>query len=133
MNGEHMDNRLLNRRALIQTLGVTSLIPALPSAALGGPEHTSIVQETLPLQPEAGSGAKHSVRFAVCGMSHDHIYGMVGAIQRGGGELVAAFGEEPDKVAAFTKRYPDVKWVKSEDEILSDGSIQLVLSSTIPS
>jgi len=125
-----MDNRLLDRRTLIQTLGVTSL---LPSAAFGGPEHKSIVHETLPLQPEAGNGARHSIRFAVCGMSHDHIYGMVGAIQRGGGELVAAFGEEPDRVAAFTKRYPDVKWVKSEDEILNDGSIQLVLSATIPS
>jgi len=125
-----MDNRLLDRRTLIQTLGVTSL---LPSAAFGGPEHKSIVHETLPLQPEAGNGAKHSIRFAVCGMSHDHIYGMVGAIQRGGGELVAAYGEEPDKVAAFTKRYPDVKWAKSEDEILSDGSIQLVLSSAIAS
>jgi predicted dehydrogenase len=58
---------------------------------------------------------------------------MVGAIQRGGGELVAAFGEEPGKLAAFTKRYPDVKMVKSADEILNDGSIQLVLSSTIAS
>jgi predicted dehydrogenase len=132
-NGGHMDDRLLNRRALIQTLGVTSILPALPSAAFSGSEHKSIVQETVPLQPEVGNGAKHSIRFAVCGMSHDHIYGMVGAIQRGGGELVAAYGEEPDKVAAFTQRYPDVKWVKSEDEILSDGSIQLVLSSTIAS
>jgi predicted dehydrogenase len=131
--GEHMDKRLLDRRALIQTLGVTTLLPALPSTAFGGPEHKSIVQETVPLQPEVANGAKHSIRFAVCGMSHDHIYGMVGAIQRGGGELVAAYGEEPDKVAAFTKRYPDVKWVKSEDEILNDGSIQLVLSSTIAS
>jgi predicted dehydrogenase len=66
-------------------------------------------------------------------MSHDHIYGMVGAIQRGGGELVAAYGEEPDKIAAFTKRYPDVKWVQSEAGILNDGSIQLVLSSAIAS
>ena len=129
-----MDKRLLDRRALIQTLGATGLLPALSSGAYGEPSQPkSIRQETLPLQPEAGGGARHSIRFAVCGMSHDHIYGMVGAIQRGGGELVAAFGEEPDKVAAFTKRYPDVKWVKSEDEILNDGSIQLVLSSTIPS
>jgi predicted dehydrogenase len=66
-------------------------------------------------------------------MSHDHIYGMVGAIQRGGGELVAAHGEEPDKLAAFTKRYPDVKMVKNEDEILNDASTQLVLSSTVAS
>jgi predicted dehydrogenase len=62
-----------------------------------------------------------------------HIYGMVGAIQRGGGELVAAYGEEPDKLAAFTERYPDVKRVKSDDEILNDASIQLVLSSTVAS
>jgi predicted dehydrogenase len=125
-----MDKRLLDRRALIQTLGVAGLVPR---AAFSGPEHKSVVQETLPLQPEAGNGTKHSIRFAVCGMSHDHIYGMVGAIQRGGGELVAAYGEEPDKIAAFTKRYPDVKWVQSEAGILNDGSIQLVLSSTIAS
>ncbi|MDB6103132.1 MAG: oxidoreductase domain protein [Gammaproteobacteria bacterium] len=125
-----MDTRLLDRRALIQTLGVTGLVPR---AAFSGPEHKSIVQETLQLQPEAESGAKHSIRFAVCGMSHDHIYGMVGAIQRGGGELVAAYGEEPDKIAAFTKRYPEVKWVQSEAGILNDGSIQLVLSSAIAS
>jgi predicted dehydrogenase len=75
---------------------------------------------------------KYSVKFAVCGMSHDHIYGMVEAVKRGGGVLVAAYGAEPDKVAGFSKRYPDVKMVKSEDEILNDGSIQLVLSSTIP-
>jgi predicted dehydrogenase len=58
---------------------------------------------------------------------------MVGAIQRGGGELVMAQGTEPDKVAAFKKRYPDVKWAATEDEILHDPSIQLVLSSKIAS
>jgi predicted dehydrogenase len=74
---------------------------------------------------------KVSIRFAVCGMSHDHIYGMTEAIRRGGGELVLAYGEEPDKVAAYRKRYPDVKWASSEDEILNDNSTQLVLSSKI--
>ena len=109
----------MDRREILQTLGVTTLLPQ------------AVVAETLPPQPQ--TQPEHSIRFAVCGMSHDHIYGMVGAIQRGGGQLVAAFGEEPDKLAAFTKRYPDVKMVKSEDEILSDSSIQLVLSSTIAS
>ena len=66
-------------------------------------------------------------------MSHDHIYGMAGAVQRGGGVLVSAYGQEPDKLAAFTKRYPNVKMVSSEDEILNDKSIQLVLSSAIAS
>lgn len=119
----------MDRREILQTLGATTL---LPTAALGRiPAHPTVVAETLPRPPQLEP--EHSIRFAVCGMSHDHIYGMVGAIQRGGGELVAAFGEEPDKLAAFTKRHPGVKMVKSEDEILSDGSIQLVLSSTIAS
>ena len=64
-------------------------------------------------------------------MSHDHIYGMIGAVQRGGGELVAAWGGEEDKLAAFTKRYPDVKIVKTQAEIVEDPSLQLVLSSQI--
>ena len=59
--------------------------------------------------------------------------GLVGAIQRGGGELVMAQGTEPDKVAVFKKRYPNVKWAATEDEILHDPSIQLVLSSKIAS
>src|SRR5215813_11171854 len=53
------------------------------------------------------------------------------AIRRGGGELAFAYGTEPDKVATFRKRYPDVKWASSEDEVLNDNSIQLVLSSKI--
>jgi predicted dehydrogenase len=76
---------------------------------------------------------KYHIKFAVCGMSHDHIYGMVGAVQRGGGELVAVWGQEPDKLATFTKRFPDAKVVKTQEEILDDPSIQLVLSSQIAS
>jgi predicted dehydrogenase len=83
-------------------------------------------------QPQAEEPPKHDIKFAVCGMSHDHIYGMVGAIERGGGELVSAWGSEPDKLAAFTRRYPNVKIVKTQEEILNDASIQLVLSSQVP-
>jgi len=128
---ELMENQDLNRRSFLQTLGMTSLLGALPDNAFGmRPERDVIPYETLQADTEAKP--KYSINFAVCGMSHDHIYGMIGAVQRGGGVLVSAFGQEPDKLAAFTKRYPDVKMVKSEDEILNDKSIQLVLSSTIP-
>ena len=34
-------------------------------------------------------------------------------------------------MVAFRKRHPDVKWASSEDEVLNDSSIQLVLSSKI--
>jgi len=124
-----MDNHFRDRRALLQGLGVAALLPALPQGALGA----NVVHETLSVTPEVSGSPKHSIRFAVCGMSHDHIYGMVGALQRGGGELVAAFGEEPDKLAAFTRRFPEVKQVKTIEEILNDESIQLVLSSTVAS
>jgi predicted dehydrogenase len=81
---------------------------------------------------DADAKPKYSIKFSVCGMSHDHIYGMVDAVRRGGGVLVAAYGAEPDKVAAFKKRYPDAKMVESEEAILNDASTQLVLSSTVP-
>jgi predicted dehydrogenase len=64
-------------------------------------------------------------------MSHDHMYNLVAAVQRGGGELVAAWGGEEDKLAAFKKRFPGVKIAKAQDEILDDPSVQLVLSSQI--
>jgi predicted dehydrogenase len=128
-----MEIQDLNRRSFLQTLGATGFLGALPQGAFSlSSNHPSIAHETV--QPDAGAAEKprYSIKFAVCGISHDHIYGMIGAVQRGGGILVAAYGQEPDKLAVFTKRFPDVKMVKSEDEILNDKSIQLVLSSTIP-
>ena len=128
-----MDYQDANRRSFLRTLGAASLMAALPEGAMAaGPASERVVYESA--QPQGGMEAKpkYAIKFAVCGMSHDHIYGMVGAIQRGGGELVAGYGQEPDKLAAFTKRYPNVTMAQSEDAILNDPSIQLVLSSTIP-
>ena len=76
---------------------------------------------------------KHSIKFAVCGIAHDHIHGMIGAIERGGGVMVAWYGTEPDKVATFKTRYPKVKMAANEDEIIHDKEIQLVLTSKLPS
>jgi predicted dehydrogenase len=85
--------------------------------------------ESLPALPE--EKPKHRIRFGVCGISHDHIHGMIGAIQRGGGELVSYWGAEPDKLAVFAKRYPGAKAARSQDEVLHEPSVQLVLSSHI--
>ncbi|MCW3089008.1 MAG: gfo/Idh/MocA family oxidoreductase [Ferruginibacter sp.] len=57
---------------------------------------------------------------------------MVGAVKRGGGELVSLYAKEPELIAAFTKLFPEVKLAKSEKEILEDPSIQVILSSGIP-
>jgi predicted dehydrogenase len=72
------------------------------------------------------------IRFSVIGINHDHIHGQIGAATRGGGQFVSFYAKEPDLAANFAKRYPDVKQVASEDAILEDNSIQLVLSAGIP-
>ena len=104
------------------------LAAGLGSAALAMSAGTAKA-ETLPLLPE--EKPQHHVRFAVCGVSHDHIHGMIGAMRSGGGELVAAWGLEPDKMATFRRRYPDVPVVATQDEIIDRSDIQLVLTSHI--
>ena len=72
------------------------------------------------------------IRFAVIGANHNHIFGQIGAVTRGGGEFVGYHVREPDIRADFAKRYPNVKAVADERAILEDNSIQLVLSSIVP-
>ncbi len=121
-----------DRRTFLAGVGAAGLGCALPQEMLAGEYRGPIAHEVAQADQQLAT-PKYKIKFAVAGMSHDHIYGMVGAIQRGGGELVMAQGTEPDKAAAFKKRYPDVKWATTEDEILHDPSIQLVLSSKIAS
>ena len=105
------------RREFLESMGA---ILALASGAEA---------ESLPPLPE--QKPQHHIRFAVCGISHDHIHGMIGAVIRGGGEMVAWWGEEPDKGAEFIRRYPNAKAARTQDEVLHDPTVQLVLSSQI--
>jgi predicted dehydrogenase len=57
---------------------------------------------------------------------------MVEAVMRGGGQLVSFYAPEADLAAEFGKRYPQAKAARSENEILEDTSIRLVLSSAVP-
>ena len=113
------------RREILEAAGLGSA--AFMAAMMTAPGQASA--ETLPVLPE--EKPKHHIRFGVCGISHDHIHGMIGAIQRGGGELVSYWGAEPDKLAVFAKRYPNAKAARTQDEVLHDSSMQLVLSSHI--
>jgi predicted dehydrogenase len=128
-----MKNSFFDRRDFLRqagTLGSMAMVAGLPSGAAAFAAGDNVIEDAAQAE-DSSEAPKHHIKFAVCGMSHDHIYGMVGAIQRGGGELVASWGGEEDKVAAFAKRFPDVKMVKTQDEIVHDSSIQLVLSSQI--
>ena len=123
------------RRSFLRHAGLVgsiAMMAGLPEGALalGGMSGTDAVQSAAPTRQR--EQPKHHIKFAVCGMSHDHIYGMVGAVQRGGGELVAAWGGEEDKLAQFSRRYPEAKITKTQEEILENPSVQLVLTSQIP-
>jgi predicted dehydrogenase len=114
-------------------VGSVAMMAGMPEGAIAlGGGHGRLAEGAVLPAAQAEEAPKYHIKFAVCGMSHDHIYGMVGAVQRGGGELVAAWGGEEDKLAAFKKRFPNAKIVATQDEILNDPSVQLVLTSQIP-
>jgi predicted dehydrogenase len=102
-----------------------AFLPALSSSAA-----PKIVYE--PARNIAEKVFENRIKFSVIGINHSHIYGMIGAVMKGGGELVSYYIKEADLAAQFAKRYPKAKQAKSEDEILNDKAIQLVLSSGIP-
>jgi predicted dehydrogenase len=56
----------------------------------------------------------------------------VEAVTRGGGQFISFYAKEPELADAFSKRFPQAKLARTENEILDDNSIQLVVSAAIP-
>jgi predicted dehydrogenase len=117
----------ISRRSFVNA----GLMAGVPGAAMGFQAATQVAREVTVAgnQPAA---PKYSIKFAVIGLDHNHINGMTDAVKRGGGQLVAVHSTNAPALADFKKRYSDVKVAASEDEILSDPSIQLVASAAIP-
>jgi predicted dehydrogenase len=119
-----------NRRDFIRDTAAVAagmaLLPNLPVIAA----NKVIYEPATTSLPETPIDVR--IKFAVIGINHSHIYGMIGAVQKGGGEMVAYYIKEADLNAQFAKRFPNVKQARSENEILEDPTIQLVLSSGIP-
>ncbi|MGB8259084.1 MAG: Gfo/Idh/MocA family oxidoreductase [Terracidiphilus sp.] len=123
----------LGRRSFLKTVGAAGIISALPESAFGfGGAGTAPAHEVAAPGFDEPAQPKHSIRFAVMGLDHAHIYGMTAAVIRGGGELVAVYSNLPGAVADFRKVYPQARQAASEEEILNDPSIQLVASAGIP-
>ncbi len=110
----------IGRRTFLSGMAGSAAIMALPRESVAADAGQ---------QPRQGPPR---LRFAVIGINHSHINSQVEAVRRGGGELVSVFAKEPDLTAAFLKRFPEAKTARSENEILDDTTIQLVLSSAIP-
>jgi predicted dehydrogenase len=99
---------------------------SIGTAALAWTSRKAAAQST-----PGGPGARR-IRFAAIGLNHSHINGQVDTVIRGGGQLVSFYAKEPDLAAAFAKRYPDARLVRSEREVLEDPSIQLIVSAAVP-
>src|SRR5215213_1461814 len=125
-----------NRRKFIKFTASTatgiSLLSAIPKNVLAA---ASLADETSSSKSKEiqQTSADPRIRFSVIGINHGHIYSQVEAVTRGGGQFVSFYAKEPDLVASFSKRFPQVKLAASEKEILEDKSVQLILSSGIPS
>jgi predicted dehydrogenase len=73
----------------------------------------------------------NKVRFSVININHNHIYGQVNAILSGGAELVSFYAPEPDLAETFRQVFPQAIQTLSEEEILENESIHLILTSGI--
>ncbi len=72
------------------------------------------------------------VRCAAIGLNHGHITSQVNTVLNNGGELAWVYAREPELLAAFSKRFPQARVARSEQEVLDDTSVQLVISAAIP-
>lgn len=113
------------RKFLADSLKASGLMMFSPLISQAKFLESSSTPKTIPV-------AANRIRFSVININHNHIYGMIDAVTRGGGELVSFYAKEQNLSADFSKRFPNCKLAKSEQEILDDNSIQLVLSSGIP-
>lgn len=73
------------------------------------------------------------LRFAAIGLNHGHIYGQTRFMLNAGAELVKVYAKEPELVARYQEAFPQAVLAGSEEEILEDESIQLVVCASIPS
>jgi predicted dehydrogenase len=123
----------MNRRTFINTVGGSGAAMAVwPSAAFDPSRGGRAVRLERSTAPQPSGGSRPPVRFAAIGLNHSHVNSQVETVLEHGGELAAVFAREPDLVAAFTKRFPQAKVARSEQEILDDKAVQLVVSAAIP-
>lgn len=130
-----MKKNEINRRWFIKNAANAAagiaVFSTLPKSTFAGdgtlPSTSNISKENI-----NAYSASPRINFSVIGINHGHIYSQVEAVTRGGGQLISFYAKEADLVADFSKRFPQAKLARSENEILEDNSIQLILSSGIP-
>lgn len=126
----HLKRRNFIKQSVTSAAGLAAGA-ILPADLLGRDFSKTPIKEMI-VKPLPRPAPKDSIRFSVIGINHNHINGMVSALIKGGGQLVSVYAKEEDLLRGFTRAFPNVKIVRSEEEILEDKSIHLVASSGIP-
>lgn len=72
------------------------------------------------------------VRFAVIGIDHVHVFGMVVALREAGAEFAAFDALDSPLTGGFEKVFPHVERVPDRRAILEDPRIELVVCAAVP-
>ena len=70
--------------------------------------------------------------FAAMSLEHGHIYGMCAMLCEAGAELKWVYDPDPQKVEAFTKRFPQAQAARTEADVLQDHAVKLVAAAAVP-
>lgn len=73
-----------------------------------------------------------NVRFAAIGLNHAHIYGQTRSMLGAGAELAGYYAPEPELRERYEQTFPQAKLAPSEQALLDDESIQLIITAGIP-
>jgi predicted dehydrogenase len=83
--------------------------------------------------PDMSQPARRRLKFAVIGVDHRHIYDMTGRLLELGHECVGYWTEgEPQPLAGFVRRFPQIPRVAEQRRLIEDAAVQLVLTAAIP-
>jgi len=83
--------------------------------------------------PATAVAASGDFRFAAAFADHPHLFSQIQALMDAGGTFVAAYDDTPQKREAILARFPSVRMVRTEEELLDDGSIRMITAAGIPS
>jgi predicted dehydrogenase len=74
------------------------------------------------------------VRFAAVGLDHAHAFGQIAGLLAQGCELVGLASDDRGSAIArgVAQRWPDVPWADHPDDLLTDPSVDLVVTAAVP-
>ena len=71
--------------------------------------------------------------FSAVRLDHGHIYGMANGLTEAGGTLKYVWDQDPKKMEAFLKAFPQARPARSEEEALSDPETHLIAGAAVTS